>query len=37
MFFGCECAVEKYDLRIESSFNNPLERKIGKLKRKIEN
>jgi hypothetical protein len=29
--FGCVCDVEKYDLLIESSFNNPPERKIGKL------
>ena len=29
--FGCVCDVEKCDLLIESSFNNPLERKIGKL------
>jgi hypothetical protein len=31
IFFGCVCDVEKCDLLIESSFNNPPERKIGKL------
>jgi hypothetical protein len=33
IIFGCVRDVENCDLHIESSFNNPLERKIGKLEK----